>query len=269
MRIANQLATDTRSTMNSKETSSGMDKRIKSRSRRPLYIGAAAIAAVALGILAYGSFDSSTSFTLDGQRIRIAEVARGRYEDYIPLRASVEPERTTYLDAIEGGRVEAVLVEEGGYVDEGQPLIELSNTTLQLDVIAREAEISEQLNNLRNTELAIEQNRLQLKSELIEIDYQIVRLERLVTRYEQLEDQQFLSRNEYEDSVDELAYWQNRRTVTRESQAQDEKVRRVQIEQLQNSVGQLERNLKLASANLDNLTIEAPRSSDINRVDRS
>ena len=96
----------------------------------------------------------------------------------------------------------------------------MSNTSLQLDVIAREAEISEQLNNLRNTELAIEQNRLKLKSDLIEIDYQIVRLMRLVGRYEALEGQQFLSKNEYEDSRDELNYWTNRRTVTRESQAQ-------------------------------------------------
>jgi len=249
--------------MSDPQSTSGMDKRIEPHSRRGLYVGAALVALLALATLVYVAMGTSTSFTLDGQRIRIAEVTSGRYEDYIPLRASVEPERTTYLDAIEGGRVEAVLVEEGSYVEDGQPLIELSNTTLQLDVIAREAEISEQLNNLRNTELAIEQNRLRLKSDLIEIDYQITRLERLVARYEQLEDQQFLSKNEYEDSVDELAYWKNRRVVTRESQAQDEKIRLAQIEQLQNSVSQLEKNLKLASANLDSLTIEAPRSGNL------
>jgi HlyD family secretion protein len=130
-------------------------------------------------------------------------------------------------------------------------------------VIAREAEISEQLNNLRNTELAIEQNRLKLKSDLIEIDYQIVRLQRLVDRYEKLEGQQFLSKTEYEDSRDELEYWQKRRVVTRESQAQDEKIRLAQIAQLRNSVDQLEKNLKLARANLDNLTIRAPRSGNL------
>ena len=240
-----------------------MDRRIEPGRRRGLLYAAGGIAAAALAALLYASLDTSASFTLDGQRIRISEVTSGRYEDYIPLRASVEPERTTYLDAIEGGRVEAVLVEEGSYVEAGQPLIELSNTSLQLDVIAREAEISEQLNNLRNTELAIEQNRLKLRSDLIEIDYQIVRLKRLVDRYEQLEDKQFLSKTEYEDARDELAYWQNRRVVTRESQAQDEKIRLAQIEQLRGSVEQLEKNLDLTRANLANLTIRAPRSGNL------
>jgi len=194
-------------------------------------------------------------------------VTSGTYEDFIPLRATVEPERTVYLDAIEGGRVEAILVEEGAVVEAEQPLIELSNTQLQLDVIAREAEVSEQLNNLRNTQLAIEQNRLKLKSDLIEIDYQIVRLTRLVERYQELEGKQFLSKNDYENSSDELEYWSKRRVVTLESQAQDERIRLAQIEQLNGSVAQLEKNLELTRANLDNLLIRAPRSGQLTSLD--
>ncbi len=211
-----------------------MDRRIERTSRRPLIIGSAIGGAVLLFIIFFTTFDTSTSFTLDGQRIRTAEVTTGVYEDFIPLRAAVEPERTVYLDAIDGGRVDAILVEEGAFVEEGQPLIELSNTSLQLDVIAREAEVSEQLNNLRNTQLAIEQNRLKLKSDLIEIDYQIKRLSRLVARYEELRGNQFISKNEYEDSRDELQYYKSRREVTREIQEQDEKIRFAQIEQLDN-----------------------------------
>jgi HlyD family secretion protein len=240
-------------------TQSAMDRAIEPRRSKPLLIGAAvAVLLVILGI-AWSSLDTSTSFTLDGQRIRTANVSTGVYEDYIPLRAAVEPERTVYLDAIDGGRVEAVLVEEGSMVEKDQPLIELSNTSLQLDVIAREAEVSEQLNNLRNTQLAIEQNRLKLKSDLIEIDYQIVRLDRLVNRYEELDGKQFISKNDYENALDELEYWQNRRVVTKESQAQDEKIRLAQIEQLNASVAQLEKNLTLARANLEDLLVRAPR----------
>ena len=237
-----------------------MDRRIEQKSRRPLIIGGATGAAVLLLIIFFATFDASTSFTLDGQRIRTSQVATGVYEDFIPLRAAVEPERTVYLDAVDGGRVEDILVEEGSFVEEGQPLIDLSNTSLQLDVIAREAEVSEQLNNLRNTQLAIEQNRLKLKSDLIEIDYEIRRLSRLVARYEELQGKQFISKNEYEDTRDELQYYRSRREVTRESQVQDEKIRLTQIAQLNNSVEHLERNLKLARANLDNLLIRAPRS---------
>ncbi len=239
-----------------------MDRRIERKSRRPLIIGGA-IGATVLLVFFIATFDSSTSFTLDGQRIRTGEVSTGVYEDFIPLRAAVEPERTVYLDAIEGGRVDDVLVEEGSFVEEGQPLFNLSNTSLQLDVIAREAEVSEQLNNLRNTQLAIEQNRLKLKSDLIEIDYEITRLSRLVARYEALQGNQFISKNEYEDTRDELQYYKKRREVTRESQAQDEKIRLVQMKQLDNSVEQLEKNLNLARSNLDNLLIRAPRSGQL------
>ena len=241
----------------------GMDRRIERKSRRPLIIGGATAAVASLLVFFIATLDSSTSFTLDGQRIRTGEVSTGIYEDFIPLRAAVEPERTVYLDAIEGGRVDDVFVEEGSFVEEGQPLFGLSNTSLQLDVISREAEVSEQLNNLRNTQLAIEQNRLKLKSDLIEIDYEITRLSRLVARYEALQGNQFISKNEYEDSHDELQYYKKRREVTRESQAQDEKIRIVQIKQLNNSVEQLEKNLNLARSNLDNLLIRAPRSGQL------
>ena len=244
----------------------GMDRKIETRSRRPLIIGGAIAAGVVLLAIVFLT-DTSTSFTLDGQRIRTAAVSNGMYEDYIPLRASVEPEKTVYLDAIEGGRVEAILVEEGAFVEEGQPLIDLSNTSLQLDVIAREAEVSEQLNNLRNTQLAIEQNRLKLKGDLIEIDYQVIRLTRLVNRYEELDDNQFISKTDYENSSDELTYWKNRRIVTEESQAQDEKIRLAQIEQLESSVEQLEKNLILARGNLDNLLIRAPRAGQLTSMD--
>lgn len=226
-------------------------------------IGGAVAGVIVLLTVFFITTDTSTSFTLDGQRIRTAEVSNGMYEDYIPLRASVEPEKTVYLDAIEGGRVEAILVEEGAFVEQGQPLIDLSNTSLQLDVIAREAEVSEQLNNLRNTQLAIEQNKLKLKGDLIEIDYQIIRLTRLVNRYEELEGNQFISKTDYENSNDELEYWKKRRVVTEESQAQDEVVRLAQIEQLNNSVQQLEKNLTLARGNLDNLLIRAPRAGQL------
>jgi len=251
------------SNQNAIHAQGGMDRKIGKPQKKPRVVAVAVVLAVAIVAYLWASYDPSTSFTLDGERIRIAEVSNGVYEDYIPLRATVEPERTVYLDAIDGGRVEAILVEEGTIVEVGQPLIELSNTSLQLDVIAREAEVSEQLNNLRNTQLAIEQNRLKLKSDLIEIDYQILRLSRLVSRYEELEGKQFLSRNEYDNSIDELDYWKKRRIVTEESQLQDEKIRLVQIAQLNNSVEQLEKNLSLASANLDDLLIRAPRAGKL------
>ena len=247
--------------------SSGMDRRIERKPKQRWLAAGAGVAVVLAAVTWLATRDHSTAYTLDGQRIRTAVVTTGVYEDFIPLRANVEPERSVYLDAIEGGRVERLLVEEGALVEAGQALVELSNTTLQLDVIAREAEVSEQLNNLRNTELAIEQNRLSLKSDLVEIDYQRQRLGRLVERYQELQGNEFISRNQYEDAVDELDYWTRRREVTLESQAQDERIRVAQMEQLRASVDQLEKNLTLARANLDNLLVRAPRAGRLTSFD--
>ncbi|MEM9303306.1 MAG: HlyD family efflux transporter periplasmic adaptor subunit [Pseudomonadota bacterium] len=245
-----------------------MDRRIE-RSPKKRWIaglGAVAVAAALVALIA-PQLTSGTAYTVDGRRVRIATVTEGNFEDYIPLRGAVEPLKTVYLDAIEGGRVERVLVEEGALVEVGDPLVELSNTQLQLDVIAREAEVSEQLNNLRNTQLAIEQNRLKLKSDLVEIDYQIVRLERLLARREAMAEKELISRDEIETVEDELTYWRNRREVTLESQDVDERLREAQIVQLESSIENLQANLSIARANLENLLVRAPRAGKLTSFD--
>ncbi len=246
----------------------GMDRKIEaSPQRRWIKWGVAAVVLIGAAVLLLPRLGSGTAYTVDGRRISIATVHSGVFEDYIPLRGAVEPLKTVFLDAIEGGRVERVLVEDGIIVEPGQPLLELSNTQLQLDVIAREAEVSEQLNNLRNTQLAIEQNRLSLKSDLVEIDYQVVRLQRLLERRSRMAEKELISRDELETAQDELDYWSKRREVTLESQQVDERLRKAQIQQLETSIEQLQRNLKIARGNLDNLLVKAPRAGKLTSFD--
>ena len=198
------------------------------------------------------------TFRVDRDRTTISTVASGQFEDFIPIRGHVTPLKSVYLDAIEGGRVEALLVEEGAFVKTGQPLLELSNTSLQLDVMSREAEVSEQLNNLRNTRLAVEQNRLKLKSDLVDIDYNLKRLNRLVERRRNLYQQELIALQLLQEVEDEYEYNTRRREITIESQQQDERLRKAQISQLEDSVQQLESNLIIARKNLENLTILSP-----------
>ena len=122
------------------------------------------------------------SISVNSQRIFVSDVTVGTFEDFIPLRGRLVPRSTVYLDAIEGGRVEEVLIEDGTIVAAGDPIALLSNTNLQLEVLGREAAVTEQLNNMRTIELQLEQNRLAHKRNLVEIDYQIVRLNRSIER---------------------------------------------------------------------------------------
>ena len=118
--------------------------------RKPLtWVGIALLALLAFWFL---KPDSGRSLRIQNDRVTVSTVTSGVFDDYIPVRGQVAPLRTVFLDAIEGGRVEAVFVEDGAQLNAGDLIIELSNMSLQLDVIAREAEVTEQLNNLRNTE---------------------------------------------------------------------------------------------------------------------
>ncbi|GLR69172.1 efflux RND transporter periplasmic adaptor subunit [Agaribacter marinus] len=202
----------------------------------------------------------------NAQRVKqsslITSTARkANFEDYIPLRVRIEPLKTVFLDAIEGGRVEALYVEEGEYVKKGQPLLKLSNTTLQLDLISREAQVSEQLNNLRNTNLAMDQYRLNIKRELVEIDYQIQLATLKLKRRQKVKD--FLDVEGLENLQAEIGYLQKRKALTIESQKQEEASREAQVAQLKTSIGQLEQNLLIARANLENLLVKAPRTGQL------
>lgn len=247
-----------------------MDRKIE-KDRRPLLIKAAlgVVLAGGLGWLGMGALQDSAiaTFRVDRDKVTISEVSTGTFEDFIPVRGSVTPLTSVFLDAVEGGRVEKIHVRNGALVKAGDPLIELSNTNLQLDVISREAQVSEQLNNLRNTRLAMEQNRLSLKSQLVDIDYNLIRLERLAERQRQLAERGLLSQADYQATTDELEYQRRRREVTIESQQQDELMRQSQIASLEDTVEQLQTNLEFARRNLDSLIVTAPITGQLSSFD--
>lgn len=202
--------------------------------------------------------DAPRVLRINEGRIVVSTVTHGNFDDFIPVRAQVTPLRTLYLDAIEGGRVERVLVEDGALVRQGDLLVELSNTALQLDVISREAQVTEQLNTLRTLELDLERNRLQHERDLVEIDYQIKRLGRLVERRRTQAERGHIARADLEDAEDELAYYTGKRDVTRASQATDLRLQRAQMDQLRAASTQLEGSLEFARANLESLKVRAP-----------
>jgi HlyD family secretion protein len=168
------------------------------------------------------------------------------------------PRSTVYLDAIEGGRVERVLIEDGALVEAGDPIAVLSNTNLQLEVLGREAAVTEQLNNMRTIELQLEQNRLSHKRNLVEIDYQIIRLNRSIDRQRELAAKNLVSQSTVDELQDELTYYMNRREVTLESQATDTRMQAQQLQQLRDAGEQLQAGLGFARKNLDDLNVRAP-----------
>ena len=238
----------------------GMDRVVAKKTplARKVAYGAGAILAALFIYWLIGMLLGGRSLSVNSQRIFVSDVTVGTFEDFIPLRGRLVPRSTVYLDAIEGGRVEEVLIEDGALVKAGDPIARLSNTNLQLEVLGREASVTEQLNNMRTIELQLEQNRLSHKRNLVEIDYQIIRLNRSIERQRDLAEQNLVSQSTVDELQDELNYYTNRREITLESQATDARLQEQQLAQLRAAGTQLESSLSFARKNLDDLNVRAP-----------
>lgn len=204
---------------------------------------------------------------VNGEQLTIAPVVEGQFEDFIPIRARVTPEYTVYLDSIEGGRVEEILVEEGAVLKAGDLVLRLSNAGLQLDAISREAQVTEQINNAQTLELQLEQNRIRNKRDVAEAEYQTKRLSRIARRQRSLIAKGHISVEDFEATEDELAYWQTLLSIRKEAQDSDARLQKAQLKQIQSSVAQLQANLQIARANLEKLNVRAPISGQLTAFD--
>jgi HlyD family secretion protein len=246
-----------------------MDRRIEKKTpiaRKLMYAGAGVLALLFAWWLVTALL-GGRSLSINSERIAVSDVTVGTFEDFVPLRGRLVPRSTVYLDAVEGGRVDRVLVEDGTIVAAGDPIVVLSNTNLQLEVLGREAAVTEQLNFMRTLELQLEQNRLSHKRNLVEIDYQIVRLTRSIERQQELASRDLVSQSTIDELQDELTYYRNRREVTIESQATDARLQEQQLRQLRAAGTQLETSLALARKNLDDLNVRAPVAGKLSGFD--
>ena len=201
--------------------------------------------------------DRSSKLNVQLERITIEQVKKDYFQDYISITGNVEPIRTVYLDAIEGGRVEEILIEEGSIVKKDDVILKLINTDLYLNIMYREAEAAEQMNSLRNTRLLMEQNKLDLKKQILELNYFINQQNEIYESNKHLYNNSFISKQEYEDSKDRYEYLMNKKELLIETQKQDSIFREVQIEQLEASVERMQENLNLVRKKLENLDVKA------------
>jgi len=247
-----------------------MDKKIiRSPLQRYLKNAVVSVIVLAIAASAYGFSQSTTSgrsHNLEMSNITVSPVTKGAFIDALSLRGQVVPKTTIYLDTSAGGQVEQRLVEQGEYVEKGQPLVRLSNTNLQLDVMGREAQVTEQLNFLRNTQMNMATNRLNLRRDLLEIELQISHLDRRLKQSKPLVGKGVLAKDRLAEITSDLRYYKARKSLTLERQQQENSIRKVQVEQLEDSAKMLEKNLQFARKNLDNLLIKAPVSGYLSEL---
>lgn len=225
------------------------------------------IAAFAFSQSSASLIHSGKNYNVTSSNLVISTIKQAEFAEYLPLRGVVEPEKTIFIDAIDGGRVEEVFIQEGALVEKGQAILKLSNTNLQLNVLAREAEVSEQINNMRNTRLALEQNQLSLKRDVIELDFEVLRLQKQFTRNQALIAKNLISEQAFEMVKDELDFQLKYRETVKQSQEKEVLLQSQQLEQLMRSIKTLESNLAISRGSLDKLIIRAPSTGQLTFLD--
>ena len=241
------------------ESGGGMDRVVERRGlSTQVKIGLAAAGILLVVLLFYFMAPGANSQTVEASRITVSTVERGRFDDFLPLRARVEPLVTVYLDAVEGGRVEQVMVEDGASVQQGQLLAVLSNSDLQLNVLARRTEVTQQINSMRSQELALSQTRLANERAIIEAELAAQTARRQFETQRPLAERGFVSARQFADSRDAYDAARSRLAVIRRTQATDERLQSTQLAQLRASTASLNQSLELANASLDALNLRAP-----------
>lgn len=236
-----------------------MDREIQVRRiDRRLFGGGAALAAVLLLTVFWYFAPSGNAQSIAAERATVSTVTKGIFDDFLPLRGRVTPLVTVYLDSVEGGRVEKILVEDGAVVAKGQLLAVLSNADLQLSTLARQTEVEQQLNNMRSQELALAQSRSANRRDVLASELDYAKAHRQFEIYRRLADRGFISGKAYRDAQDDLAYQQNRTDVLRGAAATDERLQSSQLAQLKASANALKASLAIARASLDQLNLRAP-----------
>ena len=237
-----------------------MDRKIDKKKWPPKKIAYVSVAALFIFFVIYqiGFGDHSSKLNVEREKITISTVNEGPFQEFIPVTGTVMPIKTIYLDAIEGGQVDTVIREAGSFLNEGEVILRLENTSLHIQISNQDAAVVEQRNLLTNNRFNLEQNLTRSRQLLIDREYQIRRLMRIYERQKELYENDLISKEEYEQSKDDYDYEVKRQNLNIQSFKRDSIFQKVQIHQLEGSMRRLEENLRIARKRLENLTIRAP-----------
>jgi len=211
--------------------------------------------------LVFGSSSSIIGVNLN--EITISEVRHDKFHNYVNVVGRVEPIEIIYLDAIEGGRVEELMLEEGAMVKKNDIILKLSNNELNLRILNTEAQLAEQINFLRNTQIQMEQEKIRLKQERLNLEYSLKKKERDYNRKKSLYADEYISEEDFFTAKEDFELTKGNLALVKERQKQDSLFRNVQVKQMDNNIEKMRLNLDLVHNRLDNLLVKAPATGQL------
>jgi HlyD family secretion protein len=244
-----------------------MDKQIKKKKWTVKRIATYGGSALLIIFIAYQFIfaDRRSKLKVEKDKITIATVQRGVFQEFIPQTGTVEPSRTVFLDAIEGGNIKRMVAESGAMLKAGDVIMELSNLNRELSVLSQEASLNESINRTRDTRLGITRNDLEQRQTLALIDNQLAILEPQYQRQKQLFEKKLISKQEFERTEADYKYNIERRRITYEVYRNDSIDRIRQLREISNAERRMSLNLEGVGKILDNLVIRAPIDGQLSR----
>ena len=248
-----------------------MDKAIEKKKlplQRRVLPGVAAVFALVVGWQVL-SRTGSSRLTVDSTRVTTALVKRGEFLEYYPFDGTVEPATSVFLDVDEGGRVDQIFAEGGAHVEKGDLILRFSNASMQRNSIDTETQLLENLNIQRDAEFNRAQSTLLLKDALLDLDHQILDMEKKNRRYEALmkDGSHVISQETYEIARDQLQYLRDKRDLMAERIRQEDILSRNQIAQAKASIERLNTSLDLLDRIVKSLEVRAPIAGYLSTID--
>lgn len=229
--------------------------------KRNLLIAAGVLAVALLVLLLTRS--QSSELNVSRKKITISVVTVGEFGEYIIADGIVFPLKTIYLDAVEGGRVAERYVQDGDRVTEGQPVLKLVNTDLQLDFLQRETQAFDLINNLQNARNSLENTKVTRLTQLADVEFQLKESERLFDVNEKLYKDNLIGRQEYIQSRNNYEYQKRKKQLIEKAIMQDSVTAYEQMKQMRESYARMQSNLKLMKQKTEDLIVRAPASGQI------
>ena len=202
--------------------------------------------------------DNRSKLYIDKEQITIASVMADKFQEFIPVDGMVYPKTTIFIDAIQGGIVEAVYVEDGSILKKGDPILKLMNANMELSFMEQETRMYDAINNLQNTKIRLEQNKFNRQREIAELRYNIDEARKDYDRKQQLYEEEVISIKDFEDADRQFKSLQRQYYLALELQRLDSVYALSQLKQITASISRIHNNLGLLQRNMDALNIKAP-----------
>jgi HlyD family secretion protein len=202
--------------------------------------------------------DKRSRLYIDREQITLATVMADKFQEFIPIDGVVLPRNTIYIDAVQGGFVEKVFVEDGAILEKGDTIIKLSNTNMELSQMETETRIYEAINSLENTKIGLEQNKFIRQSEIVELQYSIDKAIRDFERKKQLYSEGVISQKEFEDAEREYTFTMKQMSITLELKKLDSISAASRSKNIDATIIRMRNNLGLLKTTIENLFIKAP-----------